>query len=63
LNQPSGWVGIGPVRKDTTLAPIELYNSSSNSLPPPYLCQASTILASMPNTGPEVHSAIALCLP
>ena len=23
LNQPSGWVGIGPYRKETTFAPIE----------------------------------------
>src|SRR4051812_31678220 len=26
LNQPSGWVGIGPVRNDTTLAPIDAYS-------------------------------------
>src|ERR671933_332618 len=26
LNQPSGWVVIGPYGNDTTFAPIELYN-------------------------------------
>ena len=47
LNQPSGWVGIGPYGNETTLAPIEAYSFSSSSLPPPYLCQASSMLASM----------------
>src|SRR4029078_11184217 len=39
LYQPSGWVGIGPYGNDTTFAPMPLKISSSNSLPPPYLCQ------------------------
>src|SRR6267142_1967788 len=51
LNQPSGCVGIGPYGKDTTLAPIEAYSLLSSSLPPPYLCHDSSMLASMPNAG------------
>ena len=47
LYQPSGWVGIGPYGNDTTLAPIEVKISLSSSLPPPYLCQDSSMLASM----------------
>src|SRR3954470_25029684 len=47
LNQPSGWVGIGPYGNDTTWAPIEAQSLASSSLPPPYLCQASSMLASM----------------
>src|SRR5678816_3151331 len=39
LYQPSGWLGIGPYGNDTTLAPIDAKIFSSNSLPPPYLCQ------------------------
>src|SRR6267154_1738824 len=50
LNQPSGWVGIGPYGNDTTL-------------PPPYLCQDSSMLASIAQPGPEPHSASAVCLP
>src|SRR5258706_10235108 len=45
LNQPSGWVGIGPYGNETTLAPIEAYSLVSSSLPPPYLCQDSSMLA------------------
>src|SRR5262245_14120804 len=63
LNQPSGCVGIGPYGNDTTLALIELYNLSRSSLPPPYLCHDSSMLASMPYAGPEPHSASAFCLP
>src|SRR5260221_14777006 len=63
LNQPSGCVGIGPYGKDTTLAPIEAYSLLRSSLPPPYLCHDSSMLASMPNAGPEPHSASAFCLP
>src|SRR3954463_9899749 len=47
LYQPSGWVGIGPYGNETTLAPMEVKISLSNSLPPPYLCQDSSILASI----------------
>src|SRR5262249_36072714 len=47
LYQPSGCVGIGPYGNETTFAPIELYSFSSSSLPPPYLCQDSSMLASM----------------
>ena len=32
---------------ETTLAPIEAYSLASSSLPPPYLCQASSMLASI----------------
>src|SRR3954452_19927005 len=63
LNQPSGWVGIGPYGNDTTLAPIDAYSLASNSLPPPYLCQDSSMLASIAYAGPEPHSASAVCLP
>src|ERR1700712_409870 len=63
LNQPSGWVGIGPYGKETTLAPIELYSLARSCLPPPYLCQARSMLASMAYAGPEPHSASALLLP
>src|SRR6478736_157900 len=63
LNQPSGWVGMGPYGKDTTFAPIEEYSLDSSSLPPPYLCQDRSMFASMPNPGPEPHSASAFCLP
>src|SRR5437868_146370 len=63
LNQPSGWVGIGPYGNETTLAPIEAYSLASSSLPPPYLCQDSSMLASMPKAGPEPHSASAVDLP
>ena len=47
LYQPSGWVGIGPYGNDTTLAPIDAKILLSSSLPPPYLCQASSMLASI----------------
>src|ERR687893_727569 len=57
LNQPSGWVGIGPYGNDTTLAPIDLYSFSRSSLPPPYLWQAISMLASMANPGPDPHRA------
>src|SRR5438552_15148884 len=29
LNQPSGWVGIGPYGNETTLAPIDAYSLAS----------------------------------
>jgi hypothetical protein len=63
LNQPSGCVAIGPYGNDTTLALIDWYSLASSSLPPPYLCQDSSMLASMPKAGPEPHSASAVCLP
>jgi len=63
LNQPSGCVGIGPYGNDTTLALIDAYSLFSSSLPPPYLCHASSMLASIPYAGPEPHSASAFCLP
>ena len=37
--------------------------SARSSLPPPYLCQASSMLESMPKAGPEPHSARAGFLP
>src|SRR5215216_5815566 len=63
LNQPSGWVGIGPYGNDTTFAPIDAYSFSRSSLPPPYLCQAISMLASSANPGPEPQSASAVCFP
>src|SRR5690606_12667132 len=63
LNQPNGWVGMGPYIIDTTLTPMAFWISVSSSLPPPYSCQASSMLASMPNDGPEPHSATAVFLP
>src|SRR5690606_29102379 len=63
LNQPNAWVGRGPLRKVTTLPPISAYSSSSISLPPPYLCQDRTMLASMPKAGPDEYRARAFCLP
>src|SRR6185295_1924406 len=63
LNQPRGWVGIGPYGNETTLALMDLYSLSSSCLPPPYLCQDSSMLASMPKAGPEPQSASAVCLP
>src|SRR6476659_11517455 len=41
LNQPSGWVGIGPYGNETTFAPIDENILARSSLPPPYLCHAS----------------------
>ncbi|MNI70560.1 hypothetical protein D3C73_1263820 [compost metagenome] len=63
LNQPKGCVGIGPYIRDTTFTPMAFWISVSRSLPPPYSCQASSMLASMPNAGPEPHSATAVFLP
>ena len=63
LNQPNGWVGIGPYISDTTFTPIAFWISTSNSLPPPYSCQASSMLASMPKDGPDPHSATAVFFP
>src|SRR5215470_20445634 len=63
LYQPSGWVAIGPYGNETTLAPIEAYSLLRSCLPPPYLCQDSSMLASMPYAGPEPQSASAVCLP
>src|SRR5688572_20208620 len=63
LNQPRGCVGIGPYGNETTCAPIEAYSLVRSSLPPPYLCHDSSWFASMPNAGPEPHSASAVCLP
>src|SRR2546430_2236179 len=48
LYQPSGCVNIGPYGKDTTFMLIDAYSLVSSSLPPPYLCQASSMLASIP---------------
>src|SRR4029079_4399296 len=39
LNQPNGWVGIGPYGNETTLAPIEAERLVKSSLPPPHLRQ------------------------
>src|SRR5204862_1202637 len=63
LNQPSGCVNIGPYGKDTTLAPIELCSLVSSSLPPPYLCQESSMFGSMPRDGLGTQSASASWLP
>src|SRR5262245_356345 len=58
LYQPSGWVAIGPYGNETTLAPIEAYSLLRSCLPPPYLCQDRSMLASMPYAGPEPQSEI-----
>ncbi|CUI30950.1 Uncharacterised protein [Achromobacter xylosoxidans] len=63
LNQPKGCVGMGPYISDTTFTPMAFWISTSSSLPPPYSCQASSMLASIPNDGPEPHSATAVFLP
>src|SRR5882672_219487 len=63
LNQPRGWVNIGPYGYETTFAPIDAYSLASKSLPPPYLCQERSCWASIPNAGPEPHRASAFCLP
>lgn len=63
LNQPNGWVGMGPYISEVTFTPMAFWISVKSSLPPPYSCQASSMLASMPNEGPEPHSATAVFLP